>query len=675
MPAASSRARPRTAQDLNSPVLEIPLIDAPYRGPYLQVWHGEDWTNMMDDDNEGATEFSYTVSYYQREKPHIAVGSIAAKQVVVLAITRSMIRAAQEDSTPAQLSFAVVQVSHARFELLGSPATRFTQEDIDSGRVALANDNGTVAPSFVLSVSDGHLNATTGTVTVSYTLANYPPVVTANAISATEGAVTVLDGSMIASSDTENDSVTFTVVAASHCFFALASSRDVPIVTFGQSDIDGGRVVLLNDGLKTTPAYTLSASDGKEETLAVGTVHYTLASMPPHVVANHFAVTEGSAVVLDSSMLAAADIDNTSDQLAFAVRHCYNGWFARSPALREPIMGFTQRDVERGGVAFVHPRVGAGVPACSLVVSDGTTTTALSVSSVRLNRIPTVALDLAGQPSCCYAVQGSGYAFAFSPATFADADNDTLAFTATLPDGAPLPSWLTFNGTTRTLAGVPPAAGPLEVRVAAADGMGATAAATMRLLEPPTIDVALVGSSLAVAVRLPQMVPHRTGVSAEFVDPETREGTGLAVAMPENPCHFGAVTRAGVWDLIRTARPSVRGDAAHYALRFAVRVRWAESAPLGTRRLNRTMESTVAFEVRIRRTLSVSSFVQTLDAGLLWSYVSKASAVPVRDHDGAVTQVLVDIEMATSAVEEGFAIDPHSFVVDTTTRDACRSGA
>eukprot|EP00727_Mastigamoeba_balamuthi_P001750 m51a1_g11572 hypothetical protein (761) ;mRNA; r:399-18110 len=215
-----------TTEDLNSPVLEIPLIDAPYRGPYLQVWHGEDWTNMMDDDNEGATEFSYTVSYYQREKPHIAVGSIAAKQVVVLAITRSMIRAAQEDSTPAQLSFAVVQVSHARFELLGSPATRFTQEDIDSGRVALANDNGTVAPSFVLSVSDGHLNATTGTVTVSYTLANYPPVVTANAISATEGAVTVLDGSMIASSDTENDSVTFTVVAASHCFFALASSRD-----------------------------------------------------------------------------------------------------------------------------------------------------------------------------------------------------------------------------------------------------------------------------------------------------------------------------------------------------------------------------------------------------------------------------------------------------------------
>eukprot|EP00727_Mastigamoeba_balamuthi_P011825 m51a1_g7265 hypothetical protein (347) ;mRNA; f:202574-204155 len=189
---------------------------------------------------------------------------------------------------------------------------------------------------------------------------------------------------------------------------------------------------------------------------------------------------KGSAVVY-RSMLAASDIDNTSDQLAFAERHCGNGWFARSSALRDPIVGFTQRDVERGGVAFVHAGVGAGVPACFLVVSDDTTTTAASESSVRLNLIPTVALGLGGQPSCCYAVQGSGYAFAFSPATFADADKHTLAYTATLPDGAPLPSWLTFNGTTRTLAGVPPAAGPLEVRVAAADGMGATAAATMRV--------------------------------------------------------------------------------------------------------------------------------------------------------------------------------------------------
>lgn len=64
--------------------------------------------------------------------------------------------------------------------------------------------------------------------------------------------------------------------------------------------------------------------------------------------------------------------------------------------------------------------------------------------------------------------------------TFTDPDGDDnlLSFTATLEDGSPLPSWLTFNANSKTFAGTPGYSdgGTLKVKVTASDGQDSAAA-------------------------------------------------------------------------------------------------------------------------------------------------------------------------------------------------------
>ncbi|MBF0615152.1 MAG: SUMF1/EgtB/PvdO family nonheme iron enzyme [Magnetococcales bacterium] len=72
---------------------------------------------------------------------------------------------------------------------------------------------------------------------------------------------------------------------------------------------------------------------------------------------------------------------------------------------------------------------------------------------------------------------GSGSkSFQFSSIAFRDTDWDDLTYTARQADGTPLPSWLSFNPTTRTFSGNPPAGtSKITLRVTANDGHNGTA--------------------------------------------------------------------------------------------------------------------------------------------------------------------------------------------------------
>ncbi|NEP79495.1 MAG: hypothetical protein F6K39_15760 [Okeania sp. SIO3B3] len=68
--------------------------------------------------------------------------------------------------------------------------------------------------------------------------------------------------------------------------------------------------------------------------------------------------------------------------------------------------------------------------------------------------------------------------------TFSDPDGDSLTLSATLANGAPLPSWLSFDTATNTFSGTPPASEAdqvLEIKVTADDGKGGTASTTLYL--------------------------------------------------------------------------------------------------------------------------------------------------------------------------------------------------
>ena len=120
------------------------------------------------------------------------------------------------------------------------------------------------------------------------------------------------------------------------------------------------------------------------------------------------------------------------------------------------------------------------------------------------NNAPTVATAILDQT----ATAGAAFSYAFPPATFADADSDTLTYTATLADDTALPSWLSFAATTRTFSGTPTAAETVSVKVTASDGNGGSVSDTFDIVvsantpatgEPTISGTARVGRTLTAS--------------------------------------------------------------------------------------------------------------------------------------------------------------------------------
>ncbi len=70
--------------------------------------------------------------------------------------------------------------------------------------------------------------------------------------------------------------------------------------------------------------------------------------------------------------------------------------------------------------------------------------------------------------------ENDAFSFVVPETTFIDVEGDALTYSATLANGDPLPSWLSFDPATRTFAGTPPEGEVLQVRVTADDGNGGT---------------------------------------------------------------------------------------------------------------------------------------------------------------------------------------------------------
>ncbi len=90
------------------------------------------------------------------------------------------------------------------------------------------------------------------------------------------------------------------------------------------------------------------------------------------------------------------------------------------------------------------------------------------------NHSPALAAPLADQSGS----EGAAFSYTVPSTAFTDPDSgDMLTYSATKADGSALPSWLSFNPSTRTFSGTPPAGsiGTLNVMVTAADPWNMTA--------------------------------------------------------------------------------------------------------------------------------------------------------------------------------------------------------
>ena len=131
-----------------------------------------------------------------------------------------------------------------------------------------------------------------------------------------------------------------------------------------------------------------------------------------------------------------------------------------------------------------------------VLFSDGTIWDAATlqgkIGSAPVNHAPAVVNPLNDQATN----EDALYSFQLPADAFVDVDaGDTLTYSATLANGEPLPSWLSFDAATRSFAGTPDNAdvGTLSVRVKAADSGDLSASDTFELTvvninDAPTLD-------------------------------------------------------------------------------------------------------------------------------------------------------------------------------------------
>jgi Ca2+-binding RTX toxin-like protein len=123
-------------------------------------------------------------------------------------------------------------------------------------------------------------------------------------------------------------------------------------------------------------------------------------------------------------------------------------------------------------------------------------TSAATTAVANVNDAPILASAIAD----ANAVAGSVFVMSVPTNTFTDIDTgDVLTLSATLSNGAALPSWLSFNSATRSFSGTPPSAQSIDVRVSAKDaaGLSASDVFSLSVTWPSLI---LFGSSAAVDV-------------------------------------------------------------------------------------------------------------------------------------------------------------------------------
>ncbi|MBY0354611.1 MAG: putative Ig domain-containing protein, partial [Rickettsiales bacterium] len=124
-----------------------------------------------------------------------------------------------------------------------------------------------------------------------------------------------------------------------------------------------------------------------------------------------------------------------------------------------------------GGLQFTPSSNQFGIATLSLNASGGGVTASQSVglSVLAVDDLPALSVPLADQLT----LEDASFSFTVPLTSFTDADpTDTLTYSATRSDGSALPSWLSFNPTTRVLSGTPQQSdsGTLSVRVTASDG-------------------------------------------------------------------------------------------------------------------------------------------------------------------------------------------------------------
>ncbi|WP_307731951.1 putative Ig domain-containing protein [Massilia antarctica] len=187
----------------------------------------------------------------------------------------------------------------------------------------------------------------------------------------------------------------------------------------------------------------------------------------------------------------------------------------------------------------------------SLEFADGTTLSATDLflkAEQRTNAAP----QINGSFGWLRANQGSLFSYTIADGMYTDVDSwQRLTYSAKMPDGSPLPAWLSFNPAERTLSGTPDAAalGQLSFVVYASDGASATGKYVTMNIEPPKPNEApTLSSELGDQIAQAGVSFSYTVEAGAFADPDSGNKLTYSARLQDGSAlpawlHFDATTR------------------------------------------------------------------------------------------------------------------------------------
>ncbi|MBW4616079.1 MAG: tandem-95 repeat protein [Desmonostoc vinosum HA7617-LM4] len=342
----------------------------------------------------------------------------------------------------------------------------FSQE---AGNFGLTDVGYSAAPTFADIDGDGDLDAFVGNNDGNIlffentpVVSNQPPV--ANDDTATTDEDTPVNISVLANdSDADGDPLSISSFTNASNGTVTLNDNATPANT-----TDDFLVYTPNANFNGTDSFTYTIADGNGNT-STATVNLTINPVNDAPVAVNDSASTNEDTPVNISVLT-NDSDADSDPLSIeSFTNASNGTVTlndnATPAnTTDDFLVYTPNANFNGTDSFTYT-IADG--------NGGTSTATVNLTINPVNDAPTLANALPDKTT----TENSAFNFTFAANTFADIDaGDTLTYTATLDNGNPLPSWLTFNANTRTFSGTPKAAnvGSINVKVTAKDTANAS---------------------------------------------------------------------------------------------------------------------------------------------------------------------------------------------------------
>ncbi|KAG8176707.1 hypothetical protein JTE90_023259 [Oedothorax gibbosus] len=258
-----------------------------------------------------------------------------------------------------------------------SPAKVFSQTDINERRLHYFHTEQNVSEDyFVFDVTNGITSLRDLTFCFK---------IISKIIFLKTGNITVIEGSevpiKISDIDVSNpyyaDWITeyLIIEKPKHGYISYIKNARSKVSRFSASHLRSGFIHYVHDGTETSRDwFTLVANaTALNKESSPSTVHVVVEPVndeTPHIVNNTgLDVWEGDVTVITNRHLAAADEDSDATEITFVISSPSNGYVTFQNDTKNPILSFTQDQINRGQIAFVHTGEKAG--GFKLQVNDG----------------------------------------------------------------------------------------------------------------------------------------------------------------------------------------------------------------------------------------------------------------------------------------------------------------